>query len=392
MDWPANSPDLNPIENLWDILKRRLQSRPQAPDLQTLGGNLREKWNAFSQEIIRSLIQSMANRQCNSTPNIFGNYLDLVLSDLPCVVSKAEPLLPEDAYHPTLDITCNIDTQLHSNLSSGKSLKAYNFRRADYPLLYDRFFNTAWSFLETGHFDNINDMDFSSWFTRDIINNLKEKYRQFRIYKCTNSVIALESFKRLRALTKKQIKEAYSTYEQTIQNNLQTQPQDLWKFVNQKRKHSRIPGIMEYENTQLSDTSQILDAFGSFFRSVYEQKQDNWDGCPVQLPLNCVSLIGLDESDVLNALRKLKAKVTAGPDSVPSFIVRDCAAVFSKALTKIFNLALRTNTFPDAWKNVKICPVFKSGNVNGTGNYRPIAILSNFAKAFEMYIFTKLFP
>lgn len=154
-------------------------------------------------------------------------------------------------------------------------------------------------------------------FTRDIINNLKEKYRQFRIYKCTNFVIALESFKRLRALTKNQIKEAYSTYEQTIQNNLQTQPQDLWKFVNQKRKHSRIPGIMEYENTQLFDTSQILDAFGSFFRSVYEQKQDNWDGCPVQLPLNCVSLIGIDESDVLNALRKLKTNVTAGPDSVP---------------------------------------------------------------------------
>ena len=62
MDWPANSPDLNPIEHLWDLLKRRLQSRPQAPDLQTLGENLREEWNAFPQEIIRSLIQSMANR------------------------------------------------------------------------------------------------------------------------------------------------------------------------------------------------------------------------------------------------------------------------------------------------------------------------------------------
>ena len=36
MAWPANSPDLNPIEHLSDLLKRRLQSRPQAPDLQTL--------------------------------------------------------------------------------------------------------------------------------------------------------------------------------------------------------------------------------------------------------------------------------------------------------------------------------------------------------------------
>lgn len=55
-------------------------------------------------------------------------------------------------------------------------------------------------------------------------------------------------------------------------------------------------------------------------------------------------------------------------------------------------MALPTNTFPDAWKNVKICPVFKAGKVNVIGNYRPIAILSNFAKAFELCIFTKLFP
>ena len=31
LDWPAQSPDINPIKHLWDELERRLRARPNRP-------------------------------------------------------------------------------------------------------------------------------------------------------------------------------------------------------------------------------------------------------------------------------------------------------------------------------------------------------------------------
>lgn len=65
LEWPANSPDLNPIENLWAMLKENVAKRnPKTKEeLKTV---LLEEWDCISQEKIDDLIDSMPKRinQC----------------------------------------------------------------------------------------------------------------------------------------------------------------------------------------------------------------------------------------------------------------------------------------------------------------------------------------
>jgi hypothetical protein len=63
MYWPAQSPDLNPTEHLWDELERRLSSRPQRPtSLPALATALWEEWADIPPEMFRHIVESLPDR------------------------------------------------------------------------------------------------------------------------------------------------------------------------------------------------------------------------------------------------------------------------------------------------------------------------------------------
>ncbi|SPO27489.1 related to transposase [Ustilago trichophora] len=63
MDWPAQSPDLNPIEHLWGMLKRRLgQSTLSPKGQQELAERVAQEWDKITVAECQRLIESMPQR------------------------------------------------------------------------------------------------------------------------------------------------------------------------------------------------------------------------------------------------------------------------------------------------------------------------------------------
>ena len=58
---------------------------------------------------------------------------------------------------------------------------------------------------------------------------------------------------------------------------------------------------------------------------------------------------------------------------------------------EIFNLLLKTDTFPDIMKIARICPIFKSGDKELIVNYRPISVVPAFSKISERLLYSRLF-
>jgi transposase len=63
LEWPAQSPDLNPIENMWKQMKDAIQNRsPRVRTLEEMRQTLTEVWQGLNEDVYVPLIISMPDR------------------------------------------------------------------------------------------------------------------------------------------------------------------------------------------------------------------------------------------------------------------------------------------------------------------------------------------
>ncbi len=63
LKWPPQSPDLNPIEHLWDVVEREIHIMDVQPsNLQQLCDDIMSIWTKISEECFQHLVESMPRR------------------------------------------------------------------------------------------------------------------------------------------------------------------------------------------------------------------------------------------------------------------------------------------------------------------------------------------
>ena len=75
LPWPAVSPNMNPIEHIWDYLGRKVRARGNVQNLRDLGNALIQEWIFIPNVVIRRCVRSMRGRlaacinsRCGHTP------------------------------------------------------------------------------------------------------------------------------------------------------------------------------------------------------------------------------------------------------------------------------------------------------------------------------------
>ena len=87
----------------------------------------------------------------------------------------------------------------------------------------------------------------------------------------------------------------------------------------------------------------------------------------------------------LSGLDRHKATI-----DIPNYLIKIASNLLSTPLTNLFNESIESGIVRDIFKISKVTPVFKTGAVTDPGNYRPIAVLSPFAKILERLVYNQL--
>ena len=144
-------------------------------------------------------------------------------------------------------------------------------------------------------------------------------------------------------------------------------------------------------NSKLTNL-EAVDVFATFFHST--NSVDNGK-LPELQQAGAFNLI--DDDIIFNVdkiillLNKLPNKFSAGPDAIPTILLKKLSNSLCLSLSLIFQKSFNNSDMPDDWKQANVVPVFKGkGNKYDINNYRPISLTSTIGKVMETIIHNHL--
>jgi hypothetical protein len=221
------------------------------------------------------------------------------------------------------------------------------------------------------------------WFDQDckrLYSNYKRDLRTFNKLKNNCNRVRLAESKRAYKTCEARAKRRFQRQEGNMLSNLKrVNPKQFYKlFKGKKRNHSTCP---------LSPND---------FKVYFEKLMSNSD-IPASEDIHATNDCVFDELDapftnevILAEIRRIKRDRAPGYDNLVNELFISCSDILTPILVELFNKILDSGMYPAEWSTGIVIPIFKKGNKEDAGNYRPITLINHIGKLFTSVINSRL--
>ena len=212
-----------------------------------------------------------------------------------------------------------------------------------------------------------------------------------------------EKFRKYRKTLQHIINTAKNAYKCTKILENKEDSRKTWQLINELRgKSKRVlkpPFIIN--NERIFERRAIANEFNKYFNSIASKLNNEIDQEKLSdlgfssfedylFPSHpqSIYLQDCDAEEILEIVKQLENNKSS---DIPIRVIKKSAHVFCHTLSQYFNILMKAGQFPDVLKLGKVTPVFKKGNPEILGNYRPVSTLPIFGKIFEKIIYSRIY-
>ena len=242
------------------------------------------------------------------------------------------------------------------------------------------------------------------WMTHGIRRAQKQRYKLYKKTKLNpNNQIFFDKYKRYRNLLCRIMRNAEKDYYTRLIEEANGDQGRTWHVIKdimgRKKKKLSLPDkIILNDGSEVEGKNNVQKALNNHFTNIGKElasqispsNKKPEDFVPELSNASSFFFNPITEYDIFTALSRLKKRKSFGPDCLHPRFIKDIAEEIVTPLTYIANLSIESGTFPTQLKIARIVPLYKGGDKKRATNYRPISLLSVFAKILEGLVYDRL--
>ena len=215
--------------------------------------------------------------------------------------------------------------------------------------------------------------------------------------------VAHKAFTTYRKILNRIINSAKNSYDCNRVVESKNDRKKTWKIINElrgKTKATMKPSFI-IDNQKITNRRVISNEFNKYFNSIASNLNDtlvdhnisdskfsSFEHFLGPQNKNSIFLEDCSEEEILKIIKEFD---NSKASDVPIRVVKKSAHIIAPVLELYFNVFMKNGIFPDILKVGKITPIFKKGNPEDIGNYRPVSTLPIFGKIFEKIIYSRIY-
>ena len=228
---------------------------------------------------------------------------------------------------------------------------------------------------------------------------MKERDAVYRAHKLNpdNPELAA-NFKKLKKEVKSLITAKKKQHIETLFLAAGNSTKKQWEIINKTintTEKREITKIQMEDGHDTEDNEKMANTMNSHFVnvsiSIKNQTQIPNPVCTLNYETNTTMYLRkTTPEEIKEIIESLKTNAAPGYDRIKPNLIKKLKDTLSPILSNLINKTLIEGKFPDCLKMGKVTPIHKKGPTNIPNNYRPITVLTVFAKILEIVLKNRL--